>query len=275
MLPGTRGVAQIFTLFPSLILLLCDVCGNASALSLGYNGRLTSTTARSRAVICYDVHTFSRVQLRPHSKIEDDKGKDSVDGTPAARTKLQPNNPRRHHDGDGDSNSNSNNITPPENTMMSLLVDGVAIVLASQLIGLLDILNNPEFVANGGWFQPLPAVPSSLGLLVQRIASLGTEWILAVVIVTDLFGKSPDKPAREDDDNKTTVIKMNDWLVLAVFCGLRLLVGFLVSSSFLADGTMNTLVEESNDWLLTSLRDCYYVGLLMLSLRYLYRLYFP
>jgi hypothetical protein len=152
---------------------------------------------------------------------------------------------------------------------MLWLADGFAIVLASQLIGLLDIVNSPDFVSQGGWFQPLPTVPTTLGVLVQRVASLGVSWIVAGTLVDQFLGRKDNNSNKIVPD--ASGIKNSDWQVLIVFCSLRFLQGIFQSSM---NNDMSFLLGESNDYVLTGLRDCYFVGLFTLALRYLYRQYF-
>ena len=60
-----------------------------------------------------------------------------------------------------------------------LTVDILAVVVASQLIGLVDVLNYASFWDNGGFAQPLPAVPATLGSFVQRTSSGCVCWIVS------------------------------------------------------------------------------------------------
>ena len=151
----------------------------------------------------------------------------------------------------------------------------MALILASQLIGLLNILNSPEFVVNGGWFQPIPAVPSTLGELVQRISTFGIAWTIASASMV-FFAKtatSADTPQNILEDSETTMILKRNAPTLVVF-GLLLFLGNGIAFGFQgADGLTNADGNQVIPWL-DALRNCYYVGLSTSGLRFLYGRYF-
>ena len=78
-----------------------------------------------------------------------------------------------------DSSSTRIRPQPPLNDPKLCVSDFLALLLASQLIGLLEVVNDPEFIRNGGWFQSIPAVPSTLDELVQRISTFAILWAAA------------------------------------------------------------------------------------------------
>ena len=181
-------------------------------------------------------------------------------------------------DNDGESNRNTDNkkliATTPVSPEVSLLLDPglwasdfLALILASQLIGLLNVLNNPEFIANGGWFQPIPAVPSTLDDLVQRISVFGVTWAIASASVI-FFANTKALSKSTSEDSDTSIILKKNLLTLAVF-GVLLLMGNGILSG-LGDANGNV---DGNPWL-EVLRNCYYVGLSTSGLRFLYGRYF-
>jgi hypothetical protein len=227
------------------------------------------TTTTATAGLSSIKNPFNRQRnssFRLRSKNDDSKD----EGDPEQKSKSAPRPPNDKGDMPPRRNDNNNS-----DAASLLLVDGFAIVLASQLMGLLDIVSDPDFINAGGWFQPIPAVPSTLGRLVERIASLGTLWILVVTVQDNILGRSREDStnmrAREDE----SMVPVMDWQALGVFFVLRLSGGFLLFS--LGDNiTISSFIEATkDDWIVTSLRDCYLVGLISLSLRYLYRQYFP
>mmetsp|Transcript_29981 Transcript_29981/g.64212 ORF Transcript_29981/g.64212 Transcript_29981/m.64212 type:complete len:255 (+) Transcript_29981:34-798(+) len=155
------------------------------------------------------------------------------------------------------------------------VTDLLALILASQLIGLLDVVNNPEFIQNGGWFQPIPAVPSTLDDLVQRISSFGITWGVASASTVFFAKASTDANETEGsaDRNDTTAILNRNIQTLVLFAALQITAngiffGFVDNNNgFIADGTPAV-------HLLDVLRNCYYVGLSSFALRYLYGRYF-
>lgn len=60
-----------------------------------------------------------------------------------------------------------------------LRLDVLSIFISAQLLGLSDVLIDPSFWSNGGFFQPIPAVPSTLPTLVGRVCILSLSWILS------------------------------------------------------------------------------------------------
>ena len=128
-----------------------------------------------------------------------------------------------------------------------LISDVLAAIVACQLLGLHDALDNPTFWANGGWFQP-PTVPSSLPILVSRISVNSLCWIAASLPLSGykVKGSSSDVIA-------------NGFQISAGFVSFRLLVAFCIASGQANDmGTMQIL------------RECYFVSLAVVGARYTY-----
>lgn len=141
-----------------------------------------------------------------------------------------------------------------------LVVDLVAIVIASQLMGLLDVLNAPDFVTNGGWLQPIRLVPSTLNVLVERISTLSLVWIFAA-----LLGRKDSSSSDGVSDDVATIQKAL-WIVLN-FGALRLLLAFAVAAAT-QGGDLDL------DYFGEVLRECYFVGLAVPGFRFLYGQYF-
>jgi hypothetical protein len=137
-----------------------------------------------------------------------------------------------------------------------LVGDLFAIAIASQLIGLLDIVNDPEFVRSGGWFQPIPAVPSTLDVLAQRISTLSLTWILVALARKDSF--SFDSIITSDE----VAIKKALRIVLD-FSFLRFFVALAMAYATHADLDFGGV-----------LRECYFVALTVPGFRFLYGQYF-
>ena len=77
------------------------------------------------------------------------------------------------------SNNNGDNGSFDANLLTG---DIIAVVVACQLIGLIDVLNDATFWEKGGFAQSIPAVPSTLGTFVQRVSSGCVCWILSSFI---------------------------------------------------------------------------------------------
>lgn len=120
--------------------------------------------------------------------------------------------------------------------------DILAIVIASQLIGLVDSLNDDLFWQNGGLFQPVPIVPHTLGTFVQRTSSGCVCWIASNFALSN--------QATRPSSAKT----------IFVFVLLQLGLTFAITSG---------LGFEP----LSVLRDCYFVTTVVVGWRYVYKNY--
>jgi len=142
-----------------------------------------------------------------------------------------------------------------------LACDCIAIAIASQLIGLLDIVNDPNFASAGGWLQPIPAVPSTLGVLVTRTASLILIWLGTGLTVVPVISKGDRLFSEEAVDTDEHAIG-NALKAATAFSVVRISLGILLGG-----------VDDPNG--LGSLaRDCYFVALTVTAFRFLYGQYF-
>jgi hypothetical protein len=167
--------------------------------------------------------------------------------------------------------------------------DFLAILLASQLIGLLDVVNSAEFIQNGGWFQPIPAVPSTLDDLVRRISSFAVLWAIASASVISFAKKTTtttnpssknvasttvvQQQTNRSDGSDTSEILKRNIQTLVVFGVLQIVGNGIILGM---DNSNDGLVADGNaalSWL-NVLRNCYYVGLSTSGLRFLYGRYF-
>ena len=153
--------------------------------------------------------------------------------------------------------------------------DFLALILASQLIGLLNVINSPEFIANGGWFQPIPAVPSTLDDLVQRISSFAITWAIASTSVVSLTKTTANDAVQQNssDEGDTSIILQKNIESLAVFGILQIIGNGIVSGLEGANDLANIDGNPVMPWW-DIVRNCYYVGLSTSGLRYLYDQYF-
>lgn len=153
--------------------------------------------------------------------------------------------------------------------------DFLALILASQLIGLLDVINSPEFTENGGWFQPIPAVPSTLDDLVQRISSFGISWAIAsasVIFLAKIKQSLSDASApNKSDGDQHSAITINSYVQTLIIFGI---VQFLFQTFFHGSSEASDFAYSNADMTLGALRNSYFVGLSTVGLRYLYRQYF-
>lgn len=146
----------------------------------------------------------------------------------------------------------------PETTSSTLIqdprllaVDVVSIALASQLLGLADVLNDPTFWQQGGWFQPISPADSTstLPTLVQRDSILTICWVLSA-----LGWKGYNDGGEEELE--TSVRIGVSFIVLRL--ALRLAMSFVDLADF-------------DVW--DSIRQCYFAIILVGSFRFLYSQY--
>jgi hypothetical protein len=136
-----------------------------------------------------------------------------------------------------------------------LACDLFAILIASQLMGLLDVLNDPEFSRNGGWLQPIPAVPSTLNALIEKTAVLSLFWFPLSTIRIPSISTAPTDAS--DNNGLGEAPK-----TVTLFCVFRLGAAVVISS-------ISSVDFDGFD----VLRDCYLVGLATISFRFLYSQY--
>ena len=116
--------------------------------------------------------------------------------------------------------------------------DILALLVAFELEGLVDALNAPEFLANGGWLQaPPPMADSTLPTLVQRLSVNGVLWILMACVTgavnlqqqhdSKRIDGSTDSPRKmKNDRTRQSIMSFVGFLVL------RLLLGFTTTGNW-------------------------------------------
>lgn len=136
-----------------------------------------------------------------------------------------------------------------------LFGDFFSIIVACELLQLLDVINDAQFIKNGGWLQPIPMVPPTISILLyQRIPTLSILWILACISEENSFSYDAVK------DEKVSIL-----------FALTLVLNF-VSLRFLLGGLDAYIHHTDISWGLL-LRDSYFVGLILPGFRFLYSQY--
>jgi hypothetical protein len=119
----------------------------------------------------------------------------------------------------------------------SLLVpDLLGVAVACELLGLLDAVNEPTFLQQGGWLQSVGGgVPTTLPLLVSRFSTNSVFWIMAC----SCLGIS--KPKSNNSSNSKDTTKLNAMAsgpsavgyalkIGTVFCVLRILLAVALAA---------------------------------------------
>ena len=148
-----------------------------------------------------------------------------------------------------------------------LFADLIAIAVACELMGLLDVLGDPAFWKNGGWLQSIPAAPSTLPVLVQRLS------INSVLFVTASLGLNGYNNNNHQTSTKSSVLT-TALQTSGVFAVVRIAVGVALSATMLSENS--TASFSWDDVLVVEvLRECYVVALATTAGRYvLYSLLF-
>jgi hypothetical protein len=145
-----------------------------------------------------------------------------------------------------------------------LIADLFAIAIACQLMGLLDVVNDPTFYLKGGWAQPLPVVPSTLGVLVGRFSLLSVIWIIVGLFRKDAF------VAQSVETNEMAIQK-----ALRIWVDFSLLrVAFAVAIAGYTSMHSTHGAGGDDIEIVVALRQCYFVGLAIPAMRFLYGQYY-
>uniref|UniRef100_A0A7S1BGV6 Transmembrane protein 147 n=1 Tax=Corethron hystrix TaxID=216773 RepID=A0A7S1BGV6_9STRA len=63
-----------------------------------------------------------------------------------------------------------------------LLAGDVLVLFVSGLaVALSNVVSDPSFAASGGWTQPIPLIPLSLGSTINKVSVMGLAWIVAAI----------------------------------------------------------------------------------------------
>jgi hypothetical protein len=150
----------------------------------------------------------------------------------------------------------TNNVILPDVEPGVFFADLFGLAIACELLGLLDVVvNDPSFYKNGGWFQPIPAVPSTLSILVQRFSLNSVLYIGTVLLLMGGVGK-------EDVSSPQTVLQTS-LRTSFVFTMVRLIVGAMLAFTTASKGGL-----DSNFDIVEMLRECYFVALATTAGRY-------
>jgi hypothetical protein len=133
--------------------------------------------------------------------------------------------------------------------------DLLAIVVACQLIGLIDVLNDSHFWDQGGFAQSIPAVPSTLGTFVQRVSLSCLCWIVASLGV-----------AAKDNNRDGAVTIGGTAQVVTIFLASQLALAYLMGGDTTFGGDSAPLVLV--------LRDCYIITIVAAGWRYFYKQFY-
>lgn len=141
----------------------------------------------------------------------------------------------------------------------TLLIDSLAVLLAVELVGVVQEVNDVDFARNGGWFQPLPTIEEqsmSISHLVQAWILNMALWATSLTVVPAAIGQ---EQWHQRDANPWTTRFVPTFLAFLI---LRLL---YAASTFVGGGGGG---GDSVSWE-AALLDAYIVGLLLATARHI------
>lgn len=125
--------------------------------------------------------------------------------------------------------------------------DFFAILIASELMGLLDDVNDPAFQ---GWLAPISGIPETLTELIARVSFLSVIWFGSSIVVQKV---------------KWTKERRSGVIPGALQAGVAFSLGRVLLEVALHGGDPNLALV---------LRDCYFLTLAVTGFRFLYGQYF-
>ena len=138
----------------------------------------------------------------------------------------------------------------------TLVIDALAILLAVEVVGLVNEINDPNFISKGGWFQPLPSLEEQsleLSQVLQAWILNLSFWATTLTVVPVVVGL--ERWSRHD---------ANPWTTRFVPACLGFSTLRVLYTVFLASFGS----ESSIDWE-PALLDVYTVALFLGTARYL------
>lgn len=126
-------------------------------------------------------------------------------------------------------------------------VDSIESCVTAASLGLSDVLDDAKFWQDGGWWQPIPAVPTSLPKLVQRIAIDGS-LVTALAAVLRL--------SAEDSVSSVSAILSSIVRLGIAFGVAKALIMICASLPVLLDPSSSTTVSTT---VLEALRETYFI----------------
>lgn len=133
------------------------------------------------------------------------------------------------------------------------MTDVGSILLAMQLMALVDVINDPVFWQNGGWNQPIPAVPKTFNTLMQRDSIVTITWTLA---------------ALQRNGFTREAFLTNE---AALGNAFRIWIDFVLLR--VVGGVAFAQVTQTDIDVIDIARQCWFTGLLVCTCRYIYSQY--
>ena len=175
-------------------------------------------------------------------------------------------------------NNNNNNGEPSSSSLSNFLVsDLLAILIASELIGVLHDVTSPTFA---GWFAPVTNVPGTITDLFAHFSFFAVLWFVGIfisdtlttILTTNKVLKNDTKQSSNDgvgghqSRNKLILDGLQTGIIFTVE---RTLFEVLFQQQGINFNDLN-----NNSIMGSSCRDGYIITLVVITFRYLYKQYF-
>jgi hypothetical protein len=209
---------------------------------------------RSKALFMNDDGNDSNMKQKRNQR--DDINLKSESSKPKSNSSFKQKDKRTTSSSNSSPNSspNDNDIFFIEEPRL-LIGDIISLLLACQLMGLVDVLNTPEFWISGGFAQPVDLSPeggstSTLGTLVKRDSVMSIAWV-----VSSIKNRGYTLGTIVDD---LTAIKCS-FAIFLDYCSILII--FALVQAFGTNASVNAI---------EIVRQSYYTILMICSFRFIY-----
>lgn len=163
--------------------------------------------------------------------------------------------------------NDKNNLISRISMMNPILVytDIFAILIACQLMGLLDVLNDSTFWMNGGWFQPITFVSTesaTLPIFVQRVANNTVLYLFIACIFVQ--GNYAITTALESSKSILRMMMLSITMFTFARIGISFIYLFVLTQPVSLADFMGSTTSHS-DVFIETLRESYFMAITMAS----------
>jgi hypothetical protein len=182
--------------------------------------------------------------------------------TPCFRTATVPIRNKTDNTNEQSEGKDNDTLIPSFDPLL-ITTDVFAIAMACQLMGLIDVLNDPTFWDSGGWLQPV-VVPTTLPTFIQRF-SINTVLFIAVPFVFRTGANQSEIALASSKSVRTTMLQ-----TIAIFTLIRVVVGLSIILLLRPSSDDNSILDLLGTVTML-LRECYFVGITTTTGRYVYQ----
>ena len=176
-------------------------------------------------------------------------------------------------------NNNNNNSGEPSSSSLSnfLVSDLLAILIASELIGVLHDVTSPTFA---GWFAPVTNVPGTITDLFAHFSFFAVLWFVGIFISDTLTTILTTNKVLKNDTKQSSYEGVgghqsrNKLILDGLQTGIIFTVERTLFEVLFQQQGINFNDLNNNSIMGSSCRDGYIITLVVITFRYLYKQYF-